>query len=298
MAQIEINKKALSQLRDKVVIITGGANGIGKATVSLLHQYGAKIVIGDLDTANGENLLERLGGDGFVQKTDVRDWRSLRSLFVATRAKYGRIDVVFANAGMPERDGFLLDETLDEDGELAEPGFDIMDVNVNGVLRTAKLAFHHFAKNPVPGGSLVMTGSAASYFAGPPIIRYTTAKHALVGILRSLSSMTEGRNIRVNLVAPWMTETEFSSEVSKIWGDLPKNTSKEVAEALCLAASDENLHGRTLYVAKGVVDFELALYKLQSQWMTTEQAVRFDTGRQRLAAGMGLPTAHYFSNYT
>jgi hypothetical protein len=114
-----------------------------------------------------------------------------------------------------------------------------------------------------------------------------------------------------------MSETEFSSEVSKIWGDLPKNTSKEVAEALCLAASDENLHGkfkpylsrgrsltkakligRTLYVAKGVVDFELALYKLQSQWMTTEQAVRFDTGRQRLAAGMGLPTAHYFSNYT
>lgn len=97
--------------------------------------------------------------------------------------------------------------------------------------------------------------------------------------------------------------------MTEIWGDLPKNTTEEVAKALCMAAADETLHGeydlygvsclltkysgRCLYVAKEIVDFELPLHNHREDWMTPKQAKWFEQGRRRLAEGMGLPASHY-----
>ncbi|EXJ86767.1 hypothetical protein A1O3_03721 [Capronia epimyces CBS 606.96] len=296
MAQIPVRQDVLATLKGRTILITGGANGIGRQTVLLLHGYGANVIVGDLDVARGESLLEEIGGAGLFQKTDVTNWESLRALFEAAKAKYGAIDAVLANAGVPERPPFLFDETLDENGLLKEPDFRLIDINVNGVMRTAKLALHYFAKSPTPGGALVITGSAASYFASPPIVRYGAAKHALLGLLRAAAAMTKPANVRVNLVAPWMTATEFSSETSEIWGDLPLNTAQEVAEALCVAAADKSLHGRALYVAKEIVDFELPLHQTRESWMTAKQAAWFEQGRERLAVGMGLPGDHYLAD--
>ena len=121
---------------------------------------------------------------GFFQSTDVTSWTSLCALFSAAATKFGSIDIVCANAGIPEKSGFLLDDELDSDGKLKEPSFKLIDVNVNGVARSmlyshclsrfgtqtsllifpsaTKLALHYFKKNKIPGGSLVITGSAAS----------------------------------------------------------------------------------------------------------------------------------------
>ncbi|KAJ2901615.1 hypothetical protein MKZ38_001635 [Zalerion maritima] len=293
MAQIQVREDVLAKLRGKTVIVTGGANGIGKAAVLRLAELGAKIVIGDLDAKSGESVLQTLGGAAVFQQTDVTRWESLQSLFDLARRKYGDIDAVFANAGLPEREPFLYEDKLDANGDLMEPDFRVIDVNLNGVLRTAKLALHHFAKNKSPGGVLVITGSAASYFPSAPIIRYGAAKHALLGFMRATAAMSSPRNVRVNVVAPWMTETDFSSEVTEIWGDLPKNTVKEVADALCVAAADETLHGRCLYVAKEIVDFELPLHETRESWMSPKQARWFEQGRRKLAEGMGLPGTHY-----
>ncbi|EXJ73913.1 uncharacterized protein A1O5_02207 [Cladophialophora psammophila CBS 110553] len=296
MAKIEVRLDVLAKLKGKTVLITGGSNGIGRQTVLMLHGLGANVVVGDLDVARGESLVKEIGGNGIFQKTDITNWESLRDLFEAAKSNYGSIDVVMANAGAPERPPFLFDESFDGNGLLKEPDLSIIDVNLNGVMRTAKLALHYFARNPPPGGVLVITGSAASYFASPPIVRYCAAKHALLGLMRSTAAMTKLANVRVNLVAPWMTETEFSSEASDIWGSMPINTAREVAEALCVAAADDTLHGRALYVAKEIVDFELPLYKTQEDWMTLKQAAWFEQGRERLALGMKLPGAHYLKD--
>lgn len=74
--------------------------------------------------------------DGLFQRTDVTDWESLRNLFEAAKAKFGSIDAVLANAGIPERPPFLFDESLDENGLLQKPDFRLIETNLNGVLRS------------------------------------------------------------------------------------------------------------------------------------------------------------------
>ena len=111
-------------------------------------------MIGDLDAKRGESLLEEIGKSvktcamekpppadsrlsvGHFQVTDVTNWDSLRALFLSAWAKYGKIDVVLANAGVPERPPFLFEDATDQDGFLKEPDFRLIDVNLNGVLRS------------------------------------------------------------------------------------------------------------------------------------------------------------------
>ncbi|KAF4554497.1 Short chain dehydrogenase-like protein 3 [Elsinoe fawcettii] len=272
---------------------SGGANGIGKTAVRLFAEQGANVAIGDLDTAGGERVVKELGSNVMFRKTDVTDWNSLRILFKETYERFGGIDHVVANAAMPERDPFLLTDSFDDDGELAAPDLRIVDVNTGGVMRTAKLAVHYLQKNPGKTGSLVVVGSAASYFPAAPIIRYTATKHAALGLVRTIAYMHDTLGVRANLIAPWMTETEFSSEVRAMWGDMPINSMVEVAEAILVACADSSLNGRSLYVAKEIVDFEKPLHQSRATWMSEHQANLFDKGRVKLAAGMNLPTEHY-----
>lgn len=94
--------------------------------------------------------------------TDVTKWFSLTDLFSATFSRYGRIDIVFANAGVGEVEDMLADE-WDDKQELKEPKYTVLDINLKGVLSCFKLAAHYFAKNPEGslGGNFVMTGSTA-----------------------------------------------------------------------------------------------------------------------------------------
>ncbi|KAF2227650.1 hypothetical protein BDZ85DRAFT_5823 [Elsinoe ampelina] len=294
MASIPVNKDAWIHLKGKTVLITGGSNGIGKTTVKLFAEQGANVAIGDLDAVGGERLVQELGSNVLFRRTNVTDWNSLRELFKQTFERFGSIDHVVANAAMPERDPFLLTDSFDEDGELAAPDLRILDVNTGGVMRTAKLAIHYFQKkNARPGGSLVVVGSAASYFPTAPIIRYCATKHAALGLVRTIAYMSKTLGVRANLIAPWMTETGFSSEVRQMWGDMPINTMVEVAEAILVACADSSLNGRALYVAKEIVDFEEPLHRHRESWMSKHQAELFDKGRVKLAAGMSLPTEHY-----
>lgn len=248
-------------------------------------------MIADLDEKAGQELVASFNGSGLFVRTDVTNWSSLLTLFDTAFESFGSIDHVCANAGIPEQSNFLLEDRLNRSGQLLEPSFKLIDVNVNGVLRTAKLAVHYFAKNKIPGGSLVVTGSAASYFGAAPIVVYDTSKHAVLGLVRSLANFTKPLNVRVNLVAPWMTETEFNTEVREWWGDMPINTQEEVATAILVASADSSLHGRGIWVAnKQLVDVEKPLRDLQPQWLGEENSMLFDEGSHRLAKGMGLPT--------
>lgn len=89
------------------MIITGGSNGIGAATVELLNKQGARVVFGDVQSAEGEELAKRLSGDVLFQKTDVTQYEDLVSLFDTALKTYGRVDCAISNAGTNETTNFM-----------------------------------------------------------------------------------------------------------------------------------------------------------------------------------------------
>jgi NAD(P)-dependent dehydrogenase (short-subunit alcohol dehydrogenase family) len=163
---------------------------------------------------------------GLFQKADVTNWESLRNLFEAAKAKFGSVDVVLANAGVPERPPFLFDDNLDEDGLLKEPDFNLIDINLNGVLRSMLLSprfeqpglnFTQRQNSPciilpkilhqaVRWSSLglrhresisvaadIRRLTASRYFASAPIVRYGAAKHAV----RSLPNISGNLSLTI-----------------------------------------------------------------------------------------------------
>ena len=150
----------------------------------------------------------------FVE-TDISSWPSILNLFKFTYEKYGRIDVVAANAGIHGHERWL-EDIMDSNGELENPDFPAITVNLIGMLYSispskvisflaSKLALHYFAKNSTPGGVLTITGSASSYFDTAPLSIYAASKHGVLGFVRSLKTMSPAWNVRVNMIAPWMT---------------------------------------------------------------------------------------------
>ncbi|KAL3484346.1 hypothetical protein BJX62DRAFT_244034 [Aspergillus germanicus] len=256
-------------------------------------EYGASVSIGDLNVQAGEALAAEFGNRGHFSKADISSWASQRALFISTFEKFGSVDCVVANAAMPEKSDFLWEDKLDEDGELEEPNLTLIDVNIKGTLFTAKLALHYFGKNPKSGGAFVVTGSAAGYFGGMPIAKYATSKHALLGLIRSLAILAPERGFRANYIAPWLTATEFSSELDELWGDRPINSQKEVAEAILMACADESLNGRGLFVAKQIVDIERPLHQLEPQWLGPKVSELWEMGRAHIQRAYAGYSTHY-----
>lgn len=125
----------------KTAIVTGGANGIGAATVKTFHAQGYNVVIADLphaESAANEIISNfRDPSQGMYVATDITDWNDMKRLFQKTKARFGRIDTVVANAGMMEsRDFFDFEE--DENGELKEPveAYKVVDVNLKGTMNS------------------------------------------------------------------------------------------------------------------------------------------------------------------
>jgi NAD(P)-dependent dehydrogenase (short-subunit alcohol dehydrogenase family) len=131
----------------------GGSSGIGLATVELLGSLGATVISADI------NAPPKAGSFEYME-TDVSQWTSLTKLFKSTIAKHGRIDFVFANAGVGPRANYLALET-DAEGELIQPNTATLDVNLNSVINTATLAVHYM-KTQKEGGSIVLMGSSTS----------------------------------------------------------------------------------------------------------------------------------------
>jgi NAD(P)-dependent dehydrogenase (short-subunit alcohol dehydrogenase family) len=132
----------------------GASSGIGLATATLLLKVGASVVAGDLNPVPIEN-------DQLVfLKTDVTSWESLSALFELAEASYGKVDHVFANAGISGHPSFLEDRT-DQNGKPLEPDLRVIDINLRGVIYTTSLALHYIKKHN--RGSIVLAASASSF---------------------------------------------------------------------------------------------------------------------------------------
>lgn len=265
MATVNISDDILAKIRDKVVlitgtftksspagvllIITGGSSGIGRATTQLCLDLGAHVVVGDLNPPQTEfKNADRLR---FLE-VDVTDWESLRNMFIQSEKWFGRIDHVFANAGVaPTTD--LLDVTLDETGQLEAPSFRTINVNLLGPMYTVKLAVAYMTtlakERPDGSGSIVLTASTASFqnfSAGD----YTITKHGVLGIIRGVGNLL-GEKVRLNAVAPsWTTTRMVPSEFIESMG-VAVQSPDAVARSVVLLFADEQRHQEVIYSWEG-----------------------------------------------
>ncbi|KAJ5083171.1 hypothetical protein N7456_012598 [Penicillium angulare] len=247
MENLLISDENLTGLQEKVILITGGASGIGRATAQFCLDLGAYVIIGDLTSP--KTPFENANNLKFVQ-TNVAQWESLRNLFIEAEKWFGRIDHVFAGAGLSMTPDFM-EVKLDENGLLLPPNTQTVDVNFTGSLNTAHLAIAYMtqlAKNLTTGtGSIVLIASAAA-FQNFPATDYAVSKHGVVGMVRGLSGKMKGQ-VRVNCVAPSWTDTEFLTAFVAVLKKVgaPLQTPEAVARSVALLFADQQRTGDIIY---------------------------------------------------
>ncbi|TVY25649.1 Tropinone reductase-like [Lachnellula hyalina] len=281
-----VTSDELATLHAKTIIVTGGASGIGKATVTIAHRAGANVVIADMNKEAGEQFAAELKERAIFVLTDVSKWDSVMALFETTYAKFKYIDAVYANAGIHGFEG-LLENELDDAGKLKEPSMKSIEINLHGVLYTAKAAIHFFEKNPELKHQLVITGSAASLIDTPPLFNYCAAKAGVLGLMRGLRSVLPEKNISINMIAPWMTMSPMMPQfIVDLWAHptaLPANDTDGVARALLIPVVRPELNGRTIWVAgNDAVELEEPLHKSQHLWMGKDLSTAVNEGQLRM----------------
>ncbi len=196
----------MKRLENKVAVITGGTSGIGAASARLFHQEGAKIVVFGRRTEEPPSLCEDLGDDMLSISGDVAEVKDLERLFRSAHDRFGRIDVVFANAGM--------NNPVDTVVDMSEDGYDrTFAVNAKGVYFTVQKAIPYL-NSPA---SVILTSSVGHTkgWAGNTV--YAATKAAVRAFARGMSAELLDRKVRVNVLSPGPTETAvFSPE------DVPK----------------------------------------------------------------------------
>ncbi|KAF1810405.1 NAD(P)-binding protein [Eremomyces bilateralis CBS 781.70] len=244
VSEFIIKDEDLARIKDKVVLVTGGSSGIGLATVELLVSLGARVAMGDRNP-----LPASLDSAGvFYQQLDVTSWESLLSIFKNVHEKWGRVDHVFANAGLSLTSTFFDDE-VDSDGNLTPPNFRTVNVNLLGVISTVRLAAHYIKKHG-DGGSVVLTASGSS-FQEFPVPDYTTAKHGVLGFQRSIIPHLKPFNIRVNSIAPSWTATGLVPEELRVaLGDMMQGP-EVVARSTANLMADSSRDGQLIYSWQG-----------------------------------------------
>jgi len=191
------------ELAGKVAIVTGGAGGIGRATVELFVREGAKVVIADVDVAAGEQLAASLGGQALFRRTDVAIAEEVQALVDVAVESFGGLDIMFNNAGISCA---MFDRFLDD--ELAD-FHRVMGVNLLGVMLGSQRAGRYMARHG--GGSIINNASIAAHNAGFALMSYRASKAGVVHFSKSIAIDLAEYGIRVNCLLPGHIVTELNS---------------------------------------------------------------------------------------
>ena len=192
----------MAELEGKVAVITGGASGIGEASVRLFINEGARVVIADMQQERGQALAAELGDSAVFVSCEVRQEDQVKGAIDAAVNTWGRLDCVFNNAGFGGALGRLEDIPADE--------FDMtFDVLVKGVFLGMKHAIPVLQKQG--GGSIINTGSIAGVTAGRGPLVYSAAKAAVIHMSKTAAMPLGEDKIRVNCICPGYIATPLSA---------------------------------------------------------------------------------------
>ena len=189
------------RLAGKTAVITGGAGGIGRAAARLFAEEGASVLIADLSEESLAAAVDDIGSnqDSYCV-TDVTNADENDEMIAVAEARYGAVNILLANAGIEG----AVKPTLEYDEETFDH---VMAVNVKGVWLGLKSVIPAMLK--CGGGSIVITSSVAGLSGGPNVAPYSTSKHAVIGLMRSVAKEYAAMNIRVNTVNPSPVETRM-----------------------------------------------------------------------------------------
>ncbi len=198
------------RLKDKVAIITGGSRGIGYATAEAFLKEGAAVIIAASSPATAEKAVTKLQAQFPADRVagiapDLTSLDSVREAFTQIKERFGRIDILVNNAGISESTPLLqyTEETFDK----------VMDLNVKGVFNTTRIAAEIMTEQG--SGVILSTSSMVSIYGQPSGFAYPASKFAVNGLTLSLARELGPKGIRVNAVAPGITETDMMRAVPK-----------------------------------------------------------------------------------
>jgi NAD(P)-dependent dehydrogenase (short-subunit alcohol dehydrogenase family) len=199
--------KERRSLSGKVVAITGGARGIGKATASALVRRGCRVAIGDLDLPLAEGTAAELEGGTIAASLDVTDRDSFAAFLGEVERQLGPLDVLVNNAGIMPVTPF----TAEGDDSIRRQ----IDINVYGVITGMQLALERM--QPRGSGHIVNLASQAGKAGIPGIATYSGTKHAVVGSSEAVRAELSDSGIEVSCVMPTVVNTELTHGVSSRW---------------------------------------------------------------------------------
>jgi len=197
----------MGRLTGRVAVVTGGADGIGRATSLRFAQEGAAVVVADINTELGPRVvaeIEGAGGRALFVECDVSREPSVERMVAATVAAYGKIDTLVNNAAI-----FVL-RGIDAD---VEDWRQILDVNVVGTALVTKHAVPHIRR--AGGGAIVNLGSISSFIAQPQFVTYNATKAALATMTRCMALDLAPDRIRVNAVCPGTIWTQIVERLTR-----------------------------------------------------------------------------------
>lgn len=244
------------RLQDKAVLITGGANGIGKATAMLFAKHGAKLMIADYDEEEGlktVKALQSLGSEAEFVKVNVANMHDVQQMVDATVARFSRIDVLINNAGIT-RDGFL--------AKMDPAQWDqVVSVNLTGVFYCAQAATRVMLTQG--HGVILNAASVVGLYGNIGQTNYSATKSGVIGMTKTWAKELGPKGIRVNAVAPGFILTGMTEKVpEKILTAMVEKTPlrrigkpDDVANAYLYLASDEAsfINGVVLSVDGGLM---------------------------------------------
>ena len=243
-------------LAGKVAIVTGAAQGIGRAIAETLARHGADIVVADLDPGRSQDTVEavsKLGRRALNVKVNVADWDDVKSMTDQVLKDWGKIDILVNNAGVT-RDGLLV-RMKEEDWNL------VLQVNLNGTFHCTKAVLQAMSKQR--SGRIVNIASIVGAIGNAGQANYAASKAAVIGLTKTVAREYASRMITVNAVAPGFIDTAMTHGLPpEVKETLQKQIPlgrlgqpSDVAEAVRFLVSEEAgyITGQVLHVNGGML---------------------------------------------
>jgi NAD(P)-dependent dehydrogenase (short-subunit alcohol dehydrogenase family) len=227
-------------LKNRVAIVTGGAQGFGLAITERFVKSGAKVIIWDIDEKEAKKALSKINSENCSsQKVDVTSFKDIQENLNETEKKFGKIDIFINNAGMTGMNAKVWDYPVEEWKK-------VIDLDLNSIFYCCKAVVPIMIKNNY--GRIINISSIAGKEGNPNASAYSTAKAAVIGLTKSLGKELADKNIAVNCVTPAAAKTRIFDQMTQehidyMLSKIPRNRFAKVNELASLVswlASEEN----------------------------------------------------------